>query len=211
MLGMLRFIYNHSYNDCQRKCMYKACRKACTYPEALFDAQMYVLGDKYDLPDLKAKSSEAFSESILHSDFSAMLVDDVKGILDLAYHRLPDSDRSLRESLLKAVLARGNDFWIIDGHDKSADLLAQYPQFATEVVRRYVRREEFLGKRQADQYTCPNPECTQEFRMDIAMEEYQIDYYFYCPHCFQGLPVERWLQVRIDEVDENVDIGHGVL
>ncbi|GAB7346350.1 hypothetical protein MBLNU457_5062t2 [Dothideomycetes sp. NU457] len=196
VLAMLRFLYNHSYEDCYY---------ACSYSESLFDAKMYILGDKYDLPELRARSKDDFSQAVMEGALSEMGLDDAKSVLDLAYHGLPDSNRSLRESLLEAVVARGNDFWTIDGEDSSAELFAQYPQFATEVVRKYVDRMAFLGKRQADQYICPH--CNLRFRMSISFDikDVDADRHYDCPSCFESSAAERWAQARVEIDDENSD------
>jgi len=67
--------------------------------DAIFDAKMYAIADKYDLKDLKQRTRQAFSATWNGSWNFALLTELVKVVYELT----PDTDRGLREQVIQAV------------------------------------------------------------------------------------------------------------
>ena len=79
---------------------------------AHIDAQMYALGDKYDIRGLKALAAEkiepAFDAYTLNTfGLDIQFLKEVSAVVDVVYSSTPESDRRLRDITMQVVL----DLW----------------------------------------------------------------------------------------------------
>lgn len=67
--------------------------------DAIFDAKVYAVADKYDLPDLKQKTRQAFLATWRGTWNFALLKDLVHAVYELT----PDQDPGLRDEVIETV------------------------------------------------------------------------------------------------------------
>ena len=70
--------------------------------EAIFDAKMYAIADKYDLQDLKQRTRQAFSATWCGLWKFAQMTELVKAVYELT----PDGDRGLRDQVIETVWSK---------------------------------------------------------------------------------------------------------
>lgn len=197
MLSMLRFVYGYSYVDCYYDGKWSR-------NEALFDVWMYILGDKYDLPVLKTIGGTNFRYS---SNESRHTRSDAKEIFDLIKYRLPSTDETLRKSLVASKLARlllscdGRENERVNGEE----YIAQYPQFAYDMVCRLSRRENALQRRKARAYECPELNCTGRFRMKWTDHYVSDDHPLHCLHCGVKRTQPEWNEAHCKDTGLSED------
>lgn len=101
------------------------------------NAQMYRLGDIYQLPHLRQtavlKVQYACSLSQTHMDtlFGLRLEAELLAVVPLVYGSTPDTDRGLRALLLAHVAANWNRLSVDDAFQ---DVIAETPRFAIDLV-----------------------------------------------------------------------------
>jgi hypothetical protein len=89
---------------------------------SLIHAQMYVMGDKYLIPDLKTYARQLFKEAF--STQEGVLMGDT---IIAVYSSTPENDRGLRDIVLETLLAKPN----------SSFRAAEFRTAATDVVPKF--------------------------------------------------------------------------
>ncbi|KAF4333628.1 n-carbamoyl-l-amino acid hydrolase [Fusarium beomiforme] len=153
--AMLRFIYSFDYSN--------------TYGTSsmVFDAQMYQIADKYDIPALKSESKNKF-ESAVATGWS---MDDFPIAITVVYESTPPEDRGLRDTVVET--ARENIERLL-GKDGFCELIRKTPDFAADLIP-------FLCSKPSEtvpQYRCPS--CQEKFRAELSAGTN------YCLRCSQS-------------------------
>ena len=93
----------------------------------VYDAQVYQIADKYDIPALKTHSMGKFDTAI-NTGWS---MDDFPLAVGVVYGSTPSEDRSLRDSTLKTSCTNIDKLLQHDGFHK---LLRETPDFAADLI-----------------------------------------------------------------------------
>jgi hypothetical protein len=96
---------------------------------ALIHAQMYAMGEKYLIPDLKSHAKLSFSESIPYISGASLCE-----VITEVYTSTPETDRGLRDIVLDAVVRDLNEKMRNKGLKKIA--IEMVPQFGYELLER---------------------------------------------------------------------------
>lgn len=150
--AMLRFMYSFDYSN-----IYGTSTMA-------FDAQVYQIADKYDIPGLKAHSKDKFGAAIT----TGWSMDDFPLAVTVVYESTPSADRGLRDLVVET--SQENIDKLLE-HDDFCALIRKTPDFTADLIP-------FLcGKlsRTTHRYECPS--CHHKFRGEFAGMAY------YCPSC----------------------------
>ncbi|KAI8648938.1 BTB domain-containing protein [Fusarium sp. Ph1] len=164
--AMLRFMYSFDYSN--------------TYGAStmVYEAQVYQIADKYDIPALKEHSKSKFGAAIT----TGWSLDDFPLAITVAYASTPSEDRGLRD--LAVEVSRKNIDKLL-GHDGFCELLRKTPDFSADLIP-------FLsGKPSTNtpRYKCPS--CHHEFRGEFSGMSY------YCPNCSHKR--SDWTSYRIGD------------
>lgn len=151
---MLCFMYSFNYTN--------------TYGTSsmIYDAQVYQIADKYDIPALKAYSNEKFATAI----DAGWSMDDFPLAISVVYDSTPAEDRGLRD--LAVETARKNIDTLLE-HDGFGELLRKTADFSADLIP-------FLcGKPSSNfrMYRCPAFGCGHKFQGEYTKGTY------YCPSC----------------------------
>ncbi|OBS22615.1 hypothetical protein FPOA_08951 [Fusarium poae] len=149
--AMLCFVYSFDY------------RNTCGTSSMIFDAQVYQIADKYDIPALKAHSKEKFASAVA----AGWNMDDFPLSVSVVYDSTPQEDRGLRD--LAVEISRKNIDTLL-GRDGFCELLRKTADFAADLIP-------FLcgGPSYGKHYKCPS--CAHKFHGDYNKGS------FYCPKC----------------------------
>jgi len=181
VLDMLPYTYNFSYVACRD-------RYSCSW--VLFDANMYVMGDKYDLPTLKQAAKNQFLSR--KDEIDDVHIVEIEMLVNLIYNRTLPSDTTLRQKLTRAVM--NTDFFTHSRrNEKREGLLAQNPTFAVELLHEYDRRVAYLQTRDAELYDCP--ECSVRVLMAIPPDHGEE--VTYRPSCGTKAGWDDWYHSRV--------------
>ncbi|SCO91198.1 uncharacterized protein FRV6_15326 [Fusarium oxysporum] len=113
--AMLRFMYSFDYSN-----IYGTSTM-------VFDAQMYQIADKYDIPALKAQSKNKFDVAVT----TGWSMDDFPLAITVVYESTPPEDRGLRDLVVQT--ARKNIDKLL-GHDGFCELIRMTPDFAADLI-----------------------------------------------------------------------------
>jgi speckle-type POZ protein len=113
--AMLHFIYSFDYVD------------ACDSSSMVFNAQVYRIADKYDIPALKTYSKNKFASAITFG----WNTDDFPGAVSLIYDTTPLEDRGLRD-LVVDITWKNIDKLI--GRDGFCELLRKTADFTADLI-----------------------------------------------------------------------------
>jgi hypothetical protein len=136
----------------------------CGTSSMVYDAQVYQIADKYDIPALKAHSVHKFGIAIT----TGWSMDDFPLAVSVVYGSTPSGDRGLRD------LVVGTSCTNIDKllqHDSFVKLLKETPDFAADLIPVLCGRPGTTVQR----YECPS--CRHKFRGEYSGGSY------YCPSC----------------------------
>ncbi|KPM39352.1 hypothetical protein AK830_g7204 [Neonectria ditissima] len=148
--AMLRFMYAFDYTN------------VYSTSTMVYDAQVYQIADKYDVPALKAHAQKKFGLAITTS----WSMDDFPLAITVVYESTPSADRGLRDLVVE--ISRKNIDQLV-GRDSFSELLRKTPDFAADLIP-------FLcGQLSMKRYECPS--CKSLFRSEFSKGSY------YCPHC----------------------------
>ncbi|ENH71186.1 Protein roadkill [Fusarium oxysporum f. sp. cubense race 1] len=150
--AMLRFMYSFDYSN-----IYGTSTM-------VFDAQMYQIADKYDIPALKAQSKNKFDVAVT----TGWSMDDFPLAITVVYESTPPEDRGLRDLVVQT--ARKNIDKLL-GHDGFCELIRKTPDFAADLIP-------FLcvkPSKSMHRYECPS--CENQFQGEFSGRNY------YCPCC----------------------------
>jgi speckle-type POZ protein len=151
---MLCFLYSFNYTN--------------TYGTSsmIYDAQVYQIAEKYDIPALKAYSKEKFATAI----DAGWSMDDFPLAISVVYDSTPAEDRGLRD--LAVATAQKNINTLL-GKDGFGELLRKTADFSADLIP-------FLCGRLCDNvkvYKCPAFGCGHKFQGEYTKGAY------YCPKC----------------------------
>jgi len=150
--AMLRFMYSFDYSN-----IYGTSTM-------VFDAQMYQIADKYDIPALKAESKNKFNVAVT----TGWSMDDFPLAITVVYESTPPEDRGLRDLVVET--ARKSIDKLL-GSDGFCELIRKTPDFAADLIPFLcVKPSESLHS-----YECPS--CDHKFRGEFSGRNY------YCPCC----------------------------
>lgn len=117
-------------------------------PILLIDAWMWVIADKYDVPDLKAYALSSFeSEAADMSSGSTSYTKDVFiTVVPYIYSNTPPNDDSLRRATIRMWRHCGYSAvgCAVKGPEWK-DLLGEYPAFASDMIEYLVSRDKGSG------------------------------------------------------------------
>ncbi|GKU09497.1 unnamed protein product, partial [Fusarium langsethiae] len=113
--AMLRFMYSFDYSN-----IYGTSTM-------VFDAQMYQIADKYDIPALKAQSKNKFDVAVT----TGWSMDDFPLAITVVYESTPPEDRGLRDLVVET--ARKNIDKLL-GRDGFCELIRKTPDFAADLI-----------------------------------------------------------------------------
>lgn len=113
--GMLRFMYSFDYAS------------TCGTSSMVFDAQMYQIADKYQIPSLKAHSMSRFGAAIA----TGWDMDDFSVAVSVVYNSTPSDDRSLRDLAVETSCANIEKLL---QHDDFCKLLRETPDFSADLI-----------------------------------------------------------------------------
>ncbi|CEI70405.1 hypothetical protein FVEN_g1089 [Fusarium venenatum] len=161
--AMLSFIYSFDYDA------------ASDSSSMVFDAQVYQIADKYDIPALKICSKEKFASAIT----AGWNTDDFPVAVSIVYETTPLEDRGLRD--LVVDIAQKNIDTLV-GRDGFCELLRKTADFAADLIL-------FLcgGQPNTEKFRCPY--CSHVLRGAYAQGT------FTCPKCNRRL--SNWNSYRI--------------
>ncbi|KAM0492350.1 hypothetical protein ACHAP8_010037 [Fusarium lateritium] len=125
--AMLSFMYSFDYTCAVDQ-----------YP-MVFDAEVYQIADKYDIPALKACSKENFASAIT----SGWDTDDFPIAVSFIYESTPLEDRGLRD--LAVEVTRKNINKLLDREDFQA-LLRKTPDFSADLIPFLVDRMSVMNR-----------------------------------------------------------------
>ncbi|RBA11040.1 hypothetical protein FPRO05_14270 [Fusarium proliferatum] len=148
--AMLRFMYSFDYSN-----IYGTSTM-------VFDAQMYQIADKYDIPALKAQSKNKFNVAVT----TGWSMDDFPLAITVVYESTPPEDRGLRD--LAVQTARKNINKLL-GHDCFCELIRKTPDFAADLIPFLcVKPSESMQR-----YQCPS--CANQFRGEFSADPVIMD------------------------------------
>ncbi|KAL9626831.1 MAG: hypothetical protein Q9204_007006, partial [Flavoplaca sp. TL-2023a] len=107
--------------------------------ELILDAQMYVMGDKYDIPDLRKVAARKFAYLCFHlsldptEDMAVGYMQFFQDILPLAYKCLPETDDALRRPIAKVFRSHLTAFPYLVKIDEYRSYCLEYPLFGLDV------------------------------------------------------------------------------
>lgn len=131
------------------------------------DLQVYVLGDKYGIPDLKRKAAQHFEKVLEHVDLTVEVFTIIRGVYSLT---IPQ-DRVLRDSVTARIYSE-IQHWVQD--KEFMELLRGESEFCMDVLSYTVKENSKQHK--AILATIPHPG--------------------YCNICQATLVVKRWTSKR---------------
>lgn len=149
---MLRFMYTFDYSN------------TCGISSMVYDAQVYQIADKHNIPALKAHSMSKFSASIT----TGWSMDDFSLAISVVYDSTPSGDRGLRDLAVKTSC---NNIDILLQNNSFRNLLRQGPDFAADLIPLLCDRRSTKLQR----YECPS--CQHSFRGEYSEGTY------HCPSC----------------------------
>ncbi|KID82461.1 btb/poz [Metarhizium guizhouense ARSEF 977] len=149
--AMLRFMYSFDYSN-----IYSTSTM-------IYDAQVYQIADKYDVPALKTHAKEKFGASIA----AGWSLDDYPLAATVVYESTPSEDRGLRDLVVETSRENIDKLLTHDGFcgllRKSADFAADLIPFLCDKLSTEVQRFEcpschhyFYGNFLKGNYYCPN-------------------------------------------------------
>lgn len=101
-------------------------------------AQMYSLGDKYDLPGLKKEAARRFNEDIRIPGDSKSEILTLLSVVPIVYTTTPDTDRGLRNHVVRQVFQR---YGIASKHFvEELDTALEIRQFARDIIVLHSKR-----------------------------------------------------------------------
>lgn len=101
-------------------------------------AQMYSLGDKYDLPGLKKEAARRFNEDIRIPGDSKSEILTLLSVVPIVYTTTPDTDRGLRNHVVRQVFQR---YGIASKHFvEELDTALEVRQFARDIIVLHSKR-----------------------------------------------------------------------
>ncbi|KAL9626694.1 MAG: hypothetical protein Q9204_007109 [Flavoplaca sp. TL-2023a] len=129
---MMCYFYLLDYPDCKKE-------------KPTLHAGMYVMGDKFDIPDLRMIASEKFSyicellRTIPPKDLAGWYLQLFRDVLPLAFNHLPESDQALRKPLAQTIapciIANPT---MVDNEDYRSYCL-EYPLFGLDMQKEILR------------------------------------------------------------------------
>lgn len=93
----------------------------------VYDAQVYQIADKYDIPGLKEHSSDRFSDAIA----AGWRMDDFPLAITVVYESTPSEDRGLRDLVVKTCC---QNIDTLLAHSFFCETLRKVPDFAADLV-----------------------------------------------------------------------------
>jgi speckle-type POZ protein len=149
---MLRFLYSFDYSN------------VCGTSSMVYDARVYQIADKYDIPALKAHSMDKFGVAIT----TGWSMDDFPLAVSVVYSSTPSGDRGLRDSVVETSCTNIDKLL---QHDSFSKLLRETPDFAADLIPVLCGRRSITIQR----YECPS--CQHTFRGEYSGGSYC------CPNC----------------------------
>lgn len=165
--AMLCFLYSFDYSN------------ICGTSTMVFDAQMYQIADKYDIPALKAQCKNKFNAAVA----TGWSMDDFPLAITVVYESTPPEDRGLRDLVVQTARENIDKLLVYDGFCK---LLRETPEFSADLI--LVLRAKSSGS--VRRYECPS--CDNKFR-----GEFSGGSYYYCPLC--GRRGSDWNSYQVDK------------
>jgi speckle-type POZ protein len=150
--AMLRFMYSFDYSN------------VCGTSSMVYDAHVYQIADKYDIPALKTLSMGKFGAAIT----TGWSMDDFSLAIGEVYDSTPSKDRGLRDL---AVETSCKNIDKLLQHDGFCKLLRRTPDFAADLIPVLCGRHSTNLHR----YECPS--CEHTFRAEYSGGNY------HCPSC----------------------------
>lgn len=125
LLALLQYLYTYNYKTVSSNTEYKVAY------EMRFQVKVYAIADKYDIPELKKLATNRFELTLSkeHKGYESFMF--YKVVRDV-YTSTPDSDRGLRNLVLKACTKYHDDVLLEPRFVKMAD---QLPGFWKEYLR----------------------------------------------------------------------------
>lgn len=164
--AMLRFMYSFDYSNNSGS------------STMVYDAQVYQIADKYDIPALKAHCKSKFGTAIA----TGWSLDDFPLAITVAYESTPSEDRGLRDL---AVETSRKHIDKLLGRDGFCELLRKTPDFSADLIP-------FLSEKTSTntpRFKCPS--CQHQFRGEFSEKNYC------CPNCTHRL--SNWTAYQIGD------------
>ena len=114
---MFDYLYTGLYNDDEYE----------TINPAVTNAHMYVLGDKYEIPELCTTASKRFTEQIKTSNDGALFVE----LVPLIYSNTVESDLTIRKPIIEAV---AKNFTELLKQPDATEMLAATGDFSKDLL-----------------------------------------------------------------------------
>lgn len=166
---MLRFMYSFDYNNLHStSCM-------------VYDAQVYQIADKYDIPALKSHSIEKFRDAIT----TGWSMDDFPLAISVVYSTTPSRDRGLRD--LAVETSRKNIDKLLQ-RDGFCELLRETADFSADLIPFLCGK---VSETSMQRYTCPS--CSYHFRAELSGNSY-----YYCLNCGGQYSSSNWNSYRVN-------------
>ncbi|RBA10317.1 hypothetical protein FPRO05_14338 [Fusarium proliferatum] len=129
----------------------------------VFDAQMYQIADKYDIPALKAQSKNKFNVAVT----TGWSMDDFPLAITVVYESTPPEDRGFRDLVVET--ARKNIDKLL-GRDGFCKLIRKTLDFAADLIPFLcVKPSESLHR-----YECPS--CDHKFRGEFSESQDDLNW-----------------------------------
>ncbi|KAJ9216760.1 hypothetical protein DTO166G4_1606 [Paecilomyces variotii] len=159
--AMVHFMYGYNYNN-------SGSDHGRVSP-MLFNIKVYQIGDKYDIPKLKAQAKENFTVAI----DKCWEMDDFPTAIEDAYSTTTSGDRGLRDPLVSLSLLHID---ILLENEDFKQVLRNTLGFAADLVQKNAEQDQRNAK--GKQYRCPY--CAKEFHFNASSN------LKYCPLCSQN-------------------------
>ena len=184
--AMLRYLYNHSY---------ESCKEESKLGPAEFDATMYFMGTYYEVPNLEAAGKQAFLTG--DQNITTLDVESLKSILRIIYQKLPDTDSTLRTTLLEAVIKTSVSEWDNLCSGQAEQLFVECPRFAVDLMHKckFDQSSRNLDFHTTSPHRCPA--CLNKVYLPLYPTPTGTYKFITCPVCMDLRTTDVWHQCLI--------------
>lgn len=154
---MLQHLYGFDYSGKKR---IGGDEESSHISELYTHAEMYALGDEFDMKDLKEEALWKFEKAMKakkgHGDELAYVVE----VIPIVYATTPDSDRGLRDALVAFGVLHLEQIQYLPGFKSAA---TEVPIYLIEVLPKFLER---IDERRRFGGGCPNCICIEDWGFD---------------------------------------------
>jgi speckle-type POZ protein len=159
--AMLRFMYTSDYDA--------SGSAGNSASPMVFNAKVYSIADKYDVPSLKSQAREKFKKTVE----TCWNMDDFPYAIAEAYNSTTSIDRGLRKVVVDIACKHINELLMKQGF---RDILEDIIGFASDITQYLARSLKNNEKRSQTKYECPS--CEKQWETTLLAGGT-----YYCMYC----------------------------